>query len=69
VAAPIRYFHSGLPNTRCARTQAAPILVGTYCSRPVMEPTPVNSEKKAANVIWIGTIVFVFTIGAMIFGD
>jgi hypothetical protein len=47
-------------------------LVGTYCSRcgcPVMKPTPVNSEKKAAIVIWIGTIVFVFTIGAMIFGD
>jgi uncharacterized membrane protein len=34
-----------------------------------MQPTPINSEKKAAIFIWIGTIVFVFTIGAMIFGD
>jgi hypothetical protein len=33
-----------------------------------MKPTPINSEKKAAIFIWIGTIVFVFTTGAMIFG-
>jgi hypothetical protein len=33
-----------------------------------MTPTPINSEKKAAIFIWIGTIVFVFTVGAMGFG-
>jgi hypothetical protein len=30
-----------------------------------MKPTPIISEKKAAIVIWVGTI---FTVGAMIFG-
>jgi hypothetical protein len=33
-----------------------------------MKPTPINSEKKAAIFIWIGTIVFVFTVGTMGFG-
>jgi len=27
-----------------------------------MKPTPINSERKAAIFIWIGTIVFVFTV-------
>jgi len=33
-----------------------------------MTPTQINSEKKAAVWIWIGTIVFVLTIGVMNFG-
>jgi hypothetical protein len=31
-----------------------------------MKPTPNNSEKRAAVLIWIGAAIF--TIGAMIFG-
>jgi hypothetical protein len=33
-----------------------------------MKPVPIDSEKKAAILIWIGMIVFVFTVGAMGFG-
>jgi hypothetical protein len=31
-----------------------------------MEKTPYNPEKKAAVIIWIGTVVF--ALGAMLFG-
>jgi hypothetical protein len=34
-----------------------------------MKPTPINSEKKTVIFIWIDTIVFVFTMGAMAFGQ
>jgi hypothetical protein len=33
---------------------------------PVMKPTSIISEKKAAIVIWISAAIF--TVGAMIFG-
>ena len=34
-----------------------------------MTPTLINSDKKTAIFIWIGTIVFVFTTGAIMFGQ
>jgi hypothetical protein len=52
-----------------AATKAPTPRYGTKWSRcgyPIMKPTPIISEKKAAVWIWIGAVVF--TIGAMIFG-
>jgi hypothetical protein len=34
-----------------------------------MTLTPIDSEKKTVIFIWIDTIVFVFTMGAMAFGQ